>query len=426
MDGGIYLIQDNGELVEMTQQAYDSESLLQTLIARHPSLLAGDQMDSASPRRWLLVAREALLPAAGDGGGRWAVDHLFLDQEGVPTLVEVKRSCDTRLRREVVGQMLDYAANAVAHWPAERLRMLFEENCRYAGLESRQVMADFLGRETGAERFWQDVRANLRAGRIRMVFVADEIPPELARVVEFLNRQMNPAQVVAIEIRQYVGRGLKTLVPRLIGQRPGGQPSRPAGPREKRQWNMVTFFDDLLERRGLQEVAVAKRIVEWAEVEVSRLTWGKGTHCGSCKPVLHHDGRDHQLFAVWSSGALEIYFHWYTYKPPFDAEGKRRELLQRLNLLPGVELGGDVIAGLPTIPLAALLEQSSLAHFLDTFSWMAGEIRASGAQPEKRLFELPPGRAARTRRTERESSETGLGVGPPSWWRASRAEVYGV
>ena len=28
-----------------------------------------------------------------------------------PTLVEVKRSSDTRIRREVVGQMLDYAAN---------------------------------------------------------------------------------------------------------------------------------------------------------------------------------------------------------------------------------------------------------------------------------------------------------------------------
>jgi hypothetical protein len=44
----------------------------------------------------------------------------------VPTLVEVKRSSDTRIRREVVGQMLDYAANAVVYWPLERLRATFE------------------------------------------------------------------------------------------------------------------------------------------------------------------------------------------------------------------------------------------------------------------------------------------------------------
>jgi hypothetical protein len=32
----------------------------------------------------------------GDGGGRWSVDHLFLDQDAVPTIVEVKRSTDPR------------------------------------------------------------------------------------------------------------------------------------------------------------------------------------------------------------------------------------------------------------------------------------------------------------------------------------------
>jgi hypothetical protein len=31
-----------------------------------------------------------------------------LDQDAVPTLVEVKRSSDTRIRREVMGQMSDY------------------------------------------------------------------------------------------------------------------------------------------------------------------------------------------------------------------------------------------------------------------------------------------------------------------------------
>lgn len=37
--------------------------------------------------------------------------------------MEVKRSTDTRIRREVVGQMLDYAANGVRYWPAEELRV---------------------------------------------------------------------------------------------------------------------------------------------------------------------------------------------------------------------------------------------------------------------------------------------------------------
>lgn len=73
------------------------------------------------------------LPDAEDAGSRWSLDHLFLDQEGIPTLIEVKRSTDTRIRREVVGQMLDYAANAVVYWPVEELRARFEPRCQESG-----------------------------------------------------------------------------------------------------------------------------------------------------------------------------------------------------------------------------------------------------------------------------------------------------
>ena len=59
-------------------------------------------------------------PARRKSGDRWSADHLFLDQDGIPTLVEVKRRKDTRIRREVVGQMLEYAANAVVYWSLDR------------------------------------------------------------------------------------------------------------------------------------------------------------------------------------------------------------------------------------------------------------------------------------------------------------------
>src|SRR4051794_14077439 len=104
----IFLINDGGEIVEMTDQRYDSEQLLQKLLAQCPNVLAGDQTNGGVPLRWLLVARETGIPGESDGPERWAVDHVFIDQSGVPTLVEVKRSTDTRIRREVVGQMLDY------------------------------------------------------------------------------------------------------------------------------------------------------------------------------------------------------------------------------------------------------------------------------------------------------------------------------
>jgi len=130
---GIYLVRDNGDLVAMSEGPYDSEEVLQDLLARYPDLLAGDQA-AGRQQRWLLVCRESPVPGELDGSARWSVDHLFLDADGVPTLVEVKRSSDTRIRREVVGQMLDYAANAVAFWPVEKIRAEFEAMCRPGGV----------------------------------------------------------------------------------------------------------------------------------------------------------------------------------------------------------------------------------------------------------------------------------------------------
>ena len=67
MPGGIYLIQGDRSLVKMEEKAYDSENLLQGLLAEYPNLLAGDQIDSDEPRRWLLISREV---PGGFWGGR--------------------------------------------------------------------------------------------------------------------------------------------------------------------------------------------------------------------------------------------------------------------------------------------------------------------------------------------------------------------
>ena len=101
------------------------------------------------------------VPAEEGGSGRWAIDHLFLDQDGVPTLVEVKRATDPGIRREVVGQMLDYAANAVVYWPVEDIRARYEAVLP----DRRELPAEFLGEDAEPDEFWQRVKTNLQAGR---------------------------------------------------------------------------------------------------------------------------------------------------------------------------------------------------------------------------------------------------------------------
>ena len=112
-------VRQGEELVAMAVAPYEAAAVLQELLEHHPQLLAGYEMSRSDPRRFLLVCREAPV-ADQSGAGRWSLDQLFVDQDAIPTLVEVKRSSGTRIRREVVGQMLDYAANGTRYWRRRR------------------------------------------------------------------------------------------------------------------------------------------------------------------------------------------------------------------------------------------------------------------------------------------------------------------
>ena len=90
-------------------------------------------VDPEAPRRWLLIKHEMDIPDPVSGASRWSVDFLFLDQEAVLTFVECKRHSDTRSRREVIGQALDYAANAYQLWSATQLREAALRTAQAAG-----------------------------------------------------------------------------------------------------------------------------------------------------------------------------------------------------------------------------------------------------------------------------------------------------
>lgn len=374
MGGGIFILRDDGEFVELIEEPYASEKLLQGYLAKYPNLLAGDQIDSANPRRWLLVSREFHVSSDESDVG-W-LDHLFLDQDGVPTLIEVKRSSNTRIRREIVGQLLDYAANAVLHMPVETIRSRFEMRCEREQRNVDEDLQELLGPEGEPETFWTQVQDNLRVGRVRLVFVADVIPVELRRIVEFLNVQMNPAEVLAVEIRQYMGEGICSLVPRVIGQI--ASPPKP----EQRQWDEKSYFAELLRKFRPAEVEVARQILSWVSSRVTEICWGKGLKHGSFYPVCRWNDLYFRLFVVYSNGYIETSFQHYQGVPPFHSDEKRLELLARLNAIPSISWPEDVIARRPSIPFSALTNEGALQQFFAAFEWMISEIQSSAPMPE--------------------------------------------
>ena len=241
----IYHLNELGQLEPMQEADFDLEDTLQELVAKHLDLLSGEQITPGVPRRWILIDREQGIPDIEGGSNRWALDHLLIDQDAIPTLVETKLAGNPDIRRAVVGQMLEYAAHARRTWNVERIRRVFEERARDDGLNPDEFLAELLQPEEDldVESFWQQVEINLRAANLRLLFVADAIPDSLARVVEFLNEQMPNIRVLAVEIKQFRGATGRTLVPRVIGRtaEAGVSPS-PDSPRRRSRMTRDDFF----------------------------------------------------------------------------------------------------------------------------------------------------------------------------------------
>lgn len=238
------MVNQGNELVEMTMQPYETEDVLQKLLEDYPAVLAGE--GQTSTRRFALIKREAGVAAEEGGSNRWSLDHLFVDDEAVPTFVEVKRSSDTRIRREVVGQMLDYAANGISHWQVEVLRQQFEDTQSAQGEDPSDALRELIGDEQGLDSFWERVAINLKAKKVRLVFLADEIPSELRALIEFLNEQMRSVEVLGLEVKQYGGEGLRTLVATAVGQTQAAQQAKGEREPSAREHQYLDFWGQFL------------------------------------------------------------------------------------------------------------------------------------------------------------------------------------
>lgn len=374
MSGVIFLVQGE-KLVELREEPYDSEDLLQKLLADYPKILAGDQLDQENPRRWLLIAREMGVPDAENSPDRWALDHLFIDQDGTPTFVEVKRSTDTRVRREVVAQMLDYAANGVEYWNVAEIKVTFEQNYIRKGQDPVEVVREALGPDVEYDLLWKQVEDNLRKGKLRLLFVADEIPKELKRIVEFLNEKMEDVEVLAVEVKQFTGENLQTLVPRVIGQTSQAE-IRKNVPSAK-TWDAESFLDKIESDIGKPERKNVENLMKWFDENQIQFRFGKGEKHANCMMyVMSGDGMEISPFSINSDSLIYIRFDRLKNFRPFDNPERRRNLIREIQEKIGPVRYVDKIDFWPTFKISLLNPEDKLNEFKTIVLKVIAELQA--------------------------------------------------
>lgn len=359
----IFTVDPSGTLTAMRPSEPRNEDFMQQLVALHPELIADQDGEL------LLIRREQPIADAEGSGGRWSLDHLFVTRTGIPVLVEIKRAVDTRLRREVIGQMLDYAANGTAYWKAGRVAESFAESMAAQQLEPDEVLSTFLDGSMEPQDFWRQVDANFSAGRIKMVFVADTIPRELARIVEFLNEQMR-ADVRAVELSWFESDGgITALTPRVIGETERAQTekaSREALPAIDREtWierRLAAFGPDVV-NASQEFIALIDEIGGRTEVTTAQ---------GSIAAIFETPrGLLYPLRLVPDrKGSIQLQLGYLVSKQAFASVDVRRRLYGRLEQIVG-SLTTENLAGFPGFD-ARKLNDSAVRRDLLLF---CGELR---------------------------------------------------
>jgi hypothetical protein len=198
-------------LQALEEQHLSLEGTLQALLAEQPQLIPLQEIEPELTRPPLLLMREARMAGM-------ELDHLFVTERAVPILVECKRGANREARREVVAQMIDYAANARLEWDADDLAAMLARRCEVEGLAAANEMAKLEHAFPSDDEFWQECERNLRARTMWLLFVADEINERLKRVVEYLNESMAETTVLAMEVVQFAAGTQQLYQARLVGE----------------------------------------------------------------------------------------------------------------------------------------------------------------------------------------------------------------
>jgi hypothetical protein len=156
------------------------EHTLRDLIHDNPTILPVHELDPSFGRLFT-VAKELNIPGVG------FVDVLLADERGRLVVVECKLWRNPQARREVVGQILDYAR--------ELSRYGYEDLQRQVSIATRRqgnvlyAMAQAASSDMDEASFVDRVARDLAAGRFLLLIVGDGITEGTRRIGEFLRDQ---------------------------------------------------------------------------------------------------------------------------------------------------------------------------------------------------------------------------------------------
>lgn len=211
------LIRKEGETWRKPSEVgYTNEAHLQALLQEHPELIPG----------LLESAKVSIEFQSGNGPS----DVVAIDAFNGLTLVECKLASNPQVRREIIGQVLDYSSK---FW-----NMPIEEFEAQWFVRTGRRLSDY---EDG-DAIRSKLEGSLATGEFRIILAVDEINSDLRQIVEYLNHITIPSvAVIAVVYSRSKDDGLEILSRQIYGEElAAAKTIRSRDLRER--WTVEQFF----------------------------------------------------------------------------------------------------------------------------------------------------------------------------------------
>jgi len=280
------LVIEGDKVTTLDKTKFTEEGKLQDYLEKYPSLIPlSDIVEGASDL--LCIGREV-------GAGPGAIDLLYIDKDGLLTIVETKLRRNREARREVIGQIIEYASY-ISQWTTDKV---YEIANAYLKSNLDEVMENIGEGEFLAEDFRSNIEQNLKDGKMRCIIAVDELIEPLRATVTFLNKN-STFDIFLLQVSSFEeSETKKVLIPLLFGY---AKPPPP--PRVKSNEN--NFFEDARKRCDTDVIKALEDLYNFTKEKAVYIGWGTGVARRSF--LFHGVKKGFSFFTIYSDGTIVNY-----------------------------------------------------------------------------------------------------------------------
>jgi len=300
------------------------------------------------------------------------IDILAIDTDANLVVVELKRTQDGG---HMELQAIRYAAmiSTLTFDQVVQIHEKFLKN-KGRGNDARASILEFLA--------WKEVDEEQFASDVRIILVSADFSKEITSTVLWLNSR--DLDITCMRVKPYIlGEEIVLDVQQLIPLPEAEEFQVKVKEKDKlkrsKRWvqkSLDEIWRELEEKCTAEEFQVAREISDWLQKRVTEVF----PTTNAFAPVLKVNNRDQYFFKVTTDGNIQLWFVYLANKPPFSDESLRRQLLEKINSIPGVKFEESRINGRPSFPIKLLVNKDSLQKFKDTFEWVFSVMETEGKQ----------------------------------------------